>query len=160
MGGQDGWGALPFEKMIAVLRYRGLDGEAMRLAQERQVETMREAAELLSRTAQDIGTRQAALFRETVERMMATMPGQGGDASMPDLARRQMDASRQQVEASVATLRAISELMWDCGRSTLDLMNRTMTETVEAMTKVNGASAGEAPAKPAREKAASKRKSE
>lgn len=141
---QVNWASLPYERMIAVLRYRGLDAEAMRLAQERQLATLREAAELLSKTAQEISNRQAELMRETMRRMVGSMPGANGDASVTELTRRQIDTSREQIEASVATFRAVTDLIWDCGRNTLDLMNRTMTEHVAALGRGEEGETGDA----------------
>ena len=129
----ESWGAVPYERMIAVLRYRGLDAEAMRVAQERQLATLREAAEMLSKTMQEIGNRQAELLRETMERMAGSFPGASGDGSVTDLTHRQVEASRQQVEASVDAFRAIAGLMWDCGRNAFELMNRTMAEHMQAI---------------------------
>lgn len=138
------WGGVPYERMIAVLRYRGLDAEAVRVAQERQLATLRETAELMSRTMQEIGSRQAALMRDTVERMVGSIPGATGDASLADLTRRQMEASREQVEAQLAAFRAIADLMWDCGRNAFDLLNRTMAEQVGAITDGDAGQPGEA----------------
>ena len=150
MGEQEGWGGMPFERVIAVLRYRGLDAEAMQLAQARQLATMRETAEMLSKTMQEIGARQAALLRDTMERVADSIPRAAGDASVAGLARRQMEASREQVEASVAAFRAIAGLMWDCGRNACELMNRTMAEQMEAVGKVDGEGAVEEDLGPAR----------
>lgn len=130
---QDDRAGLPHERMIAVLRYRGLDAEAMRVAHEKQLATLREAAELMARTMQEIGSRQATLMQETMQRMVGGMPGANGEASAADLTRRQMAASREQIDAQLAAFRAIADLMWDCGRSAFDLMNRTMAEGVGAM---------------------------
>jgi hypothetical protein len=132
---RDGGGAMPYERMIAVLRYRGLDAEAMRLAQARQLAAMREAAEMLSKTMQEIGERQATLLRETMERMTGSLPGANADASVTDLTRRQLEASREQLEASAAAFRAIAGLMWDCGRNAFELMNRSLAEQMAAMAK-------------------------
>lgn len=130
---RDGGGAMPYERMIAVLRYRGLDAEAMRLAQARQLAAIREAAEMLSKTMQEIGERQATLLRESMERMTGSLPGANADASVTDLTRRQIEASREQLEASVAAFRAIAGLMWDCGRNAFELMNRSLAEQVGVM---------------------------
>lgn len=153
MGGDmtkdENWGAMPFERMVAVLRYRGLDAEAVRLAQQRQLETMREASEMLARTMQDIGERQSALMKETMERMLGAMPSGGGDANLVDLTRRQANMSKEQIDASLSAFKSIAEMMWTCGRSAFDLMNRTMNESIDVMMKANGGE-GEAapPAKP------------
>lgn len=137
-------GGMPYERMIAVLRYRGLDAEAMRVAQERQLAILREAAELMSRTMQEIGVRQATLMRETVERMVGSIPGADGEASMADLTRRQMEASREQVEAQLAAFRAIADLMWDCGSSAFQLMSRTMAEQIGTVAQGEAGQKGQA----------------
>ena len=151
MDEQENWGGMPYERMIAVLRYRGLDAEAVRVAQERQLATLREAAEMMSKTMHEIGNRQASLLRETMERMMGSLPGANGDASVTSLTRRQMDASREQIEAQVAAFRAIADLMWDCGRNAFDLMHRTMAEHVDAAGKGNGGAEPEAAPSPGRD---------
>ncbi len=146
------WGAMPFERMIAVLRYRGLDAEAMRLAQQRQIDTMREAGDILARTMQDIGERQSTLMKETMERVLGSIPGKSTDGNFAELTARQAEMSREQIDASLAAFKSIAEMMWTCGRSALDLMNRTMNESIDAMIKANGQSAtpeanGKPPAK-------------
>lgn len=158
MSKEESWGAMPFERMIAVLRYRGLDGEAMRLAQQRQIDTMREAGDILSRTMQDIGERQAALMKETMERVLGTIPTKAPDGNLVEMTARQAEMSREQIDASLAAFKSIAEMMWTCGRSALDLVNRTMNESIEVMMKANGTANGVAIAPPAAEKPAPKGK--
>ncbi len=138
MSKDENWGAMPFERMIAVLRYRGLDAEAMRLAQQRQIDTMREAGDILTRTMQDIGERQTALMKETMDRVLGAMPNKAADGNLVELTARQAEMSREQIDASLAAFKSIAEMMWTCGRSALDLVNRTMNESIEVMMKANG----------------------
>lgn len=138
MSKDENWGAMPFERMIAVLRYRGLDAEAMRLAQQRQIDTMREAGDILTRTMQDIGERQTALMKETMDRVLGAIPDKAADGNLVELTARQAEMSREQIDASLAAFKSIAEMMWTCGRSALDLVNRTMNESIEVMMKANG----------------------
>lgn len=94
----------------AVLRFRGLDLEAMIALQMRNIEAIRRMANLMLDSAGAITERQAALLKSGVTRMNATGECKRDTARPQAIFERQTEASRELVEALATHAGALVEI--------------------------------------------------
>jgi len=121
---------LPLERMIAVLRYRGLNAEAMVAAQRRNLESLLEASETVVHGMQSITDKQMAMMRQGLSTAMSGIgqnPMAMNGSSVPDPAQ-----AMKQVEGAVRNMSEIADLMVKCNLSAFDAVNRSMMDSVRS----------------------------
>jgi hypothetical protein len=120
---------LPLDRMIAVLRYRGLNAEAMVAAQRRNLESFLEASTTVAHGMQSITDKQMALLRGTMQEAMARVTSNplanGNGAADPAQAMKQ-------VEGAVKNLSEIADLMVRCNIEAFDAVNRSMLDSIRS----------------------------
>jgi hypothetical protein len=121
---------LPFDRMIAVLRYRGLNAEALIAAQRRNLESFLAASESVAHGMQSITDKQMGLFRsgltQAMEHMTAgQMNGQGNGAADPARALKQ-------VESAVHNVTELADMMAKCNIEAFDAVNRSMMDSIRS----------------------------
>ncbi|MEC5325573.1 phasin family protein [Aurantimonas sp. A3-2-R12] len=94
----------------AVLRFRGLDLEAMIALQMRNIEAIRRMANLMLDSAGAITERQAALRKSGVTRMNATGECMKDTARPQAIFERQTEASRELIEVLAAHVGALVDI--------------------------------------------------
>jgi hypothetical protein len=121
---------LPLERMIAVLRYRGLNAEAMVAAQRRNLESLLEASETVAHGMQSITDKQMAMMRQGLTSAMSGI-GQNPMAMNGNGAHDPAQAMKQ-VEGAVRNMSEIADLMVKCNLSAFDAVNRSMMDSVRS----------------------------
>jgi hypothetical protein len=121
---------LPLDRMIAVLRYRGLNAEAMVAAQRRNLESFLEASETVAHGMQSITDKQMAMLRGTMQDAMSRvtanpLAANGNGAVDPAQAMKQ-------VEGAVRNLSEIADLMVKCNMEAFDAVNRSMMDSIRS----------------------------
>jgi hypothetical protein len=121
---------LPLERMIAVLRYRGLNAEAMVAAQRRNLESLLEASETVAHGMQAITDKQMAMLRGGLTEAMShvthnPLGAAGKGAADPANAMRQ-------VEGAVKSMSEMADLMVKCNIEAFEAVNRSMMDSVRS----------------------------
>ena len=121
---------LPLDRMIAVLRYRGLNAEALVAAQRRNLESFLAASESVANGMQSITDKQIGLFRTGLSQAMehingGVLNGRGNGAADPGKA-------LQQVETAVHSLSELADLMVKCNIEAFDAVNRSMMDSIKS----------------------------
>lgn len=121
---------LPLERMIAVLRYRGLNAEAMVAAQRRNLESLLEASETVAHGMQSITDKQMAMMRQGLSSAMSGI----GQSPMAMNGHGAPDPSQamKQVEGAVKNMSEIADLMVRCNIEAFDAVNRSMMDSVRS----------------------------
>jgi len=126
---------LPLDRMIAVLRYRGLNAEAMVAAQRRNLESFLDASESVAHGMQTVTDKQMALVRQSLSEALAQLTAnplaahQGNGTVDPTKAMKQ-------VESAVRNMSEIADLMVKCNIEAFDAVNRSMMESVRSFYKL------------------------
>jgi hypothetical protein len=120
---------LPLDRMIAVLRYRGLNTEAMVAAQRRNLESLLAASETVAHGMQSITDKQMAMLRDTLGGAMSRVGGNplGTKGNGADPAQ-----AMKQVEGAVRDLQEIADLMVKCNLEAFDAVNRSMMDSIRS----------------------------
>jgi hypothetical protein len=135
---------MPIERLIGILKYRGMDAEALLLAQQRNIRTFVDAQEAFARGIEGIAGAQADMVQKSVERASEAIPELAKHKTLQGLAQAQLEYQREAATAAMQNLQQMSDLVWNYQRSTFDLVNRTVLETVRNLSAFgpNGAAEG------------------
>lgn len=138
--------SLPLDRMIAVLRYRGLNAEAMVAAQRRNLESFLNASESVAHGMQTVTDKQMSLVRKSLTDAMSQLTAnplasKGNGHADPAQAMKQ-------VEGAVRNMSEIADLMVKCNLEAFDAVNRSMMDSVRSFYQL----LNEALARPAAEK--------
>ncbi|MCW5752657.1 MAG: phasin family protein [Alphaproteobacteria bacterium] len=138
MNANDGKSELPLDRWIAVLKYRGMDTEALIMAQRRNLQTLSEATDLVARGIKELAAAQANLMREQIDRASEALPGMTRQRTLDEMAREQIDFSRGTMNAAIAGFQELSEMLWQCNRQAVEVLNRSLLEGFESVMKSAG----------------------
>jgi len=122
---------IPFERWIAILKYRGMDTEALVVAQKRNLQTLVETSGMVARGMEELAARQAQIVREQVDRAVAAMPQPGRHKTLNDMATAGFDFQRQSVEAALSGFQQLTDLVWKTNRDAFDKINRSVLEGLQ-----------------------------
>lgn len=128
---------IPLDRLVAVLRYRGMDSEAMVVAQKRNLQSLMDASELVAKGLEELASCNATLLREQMVRASDILPNFSKSRTLDEVAREQIDFSRETVEAAVNGFQELTDLMWKCNRQAVNMINRSMLDGLQALTKGN-----------------------
>lgn len=98
----------------AVLRFRGLDLEAITALQMRNIDAVRRMANLLLDSTQAITERQAAFLKAGADQMSATFENGDGASDPKAIFERQTEAYRDLFGAFVTQIGELSEISSKC----------------------------------------------
>ena len=121
---------MPVERLIGILKSRGMDAEALLLAQQKNIRTFVEAQENFAKQIESIAGAQADMVQRTVEQASEALPELAKQKTLQGMAQAQLDYQRQAAESALQNLRQMSDLVWSYQRSTFDLVNRTVLESI------------------------------
>ena len=121
---------IPAERLIAILKYRGMDSEALLVAQQRNIKALMEASDVVSRGMEEIAARQADMVRDAMGRATEVMPDLAKRRTLEELTRTQLDYARSSIESALTNFQQITELVWKCNRDTYELLNRSDRKSV------------------------------
>lgn len=121
---------MPIERLIGILKYRGMDAEALLLAQQKNIRTFVEAQESFAKQIETIAGAQADMVQRTVEQASGVLPELAKQKTLQGMAQAQLDYQRQAAESALQNLRQMSDLVWSYQRSTFDLVNRTVLDSI------------------------------
>ncbi len=148
--------AISAERWIAILRYRGMDAEALLVAQRRNLKALMQASEVVAKGLDEATGRHAGLMRQSLGRLRAAMPEVGApQGNLEDLARQQLDYSRQTVETALTHFQELGDLVWRCNREAYERINRSLLDSLQSFLQARPEGTAEpampaAPAKPAK----------
>jgi len=126
---------IPAERLIAILKYRGMDSEALLVAQQRNIKALIEASDVVARGMEEIASRQADMVRDAVGRASDAMPDLAKRRSLEDMTRTQLDYARASMESALTNFQQITELVWKCNRDTYELLNRSVLDSLQSFLK-------------------------
>jgi hypothetical protein len=112
------------ERLVAVLKYRGLDAEALLVAQQKNIKTFVEAQESFAKGIEKLVETQGGLVRTSVSRASEAIPELVRQRTLQGLAQAQLEYQREAAAAALTGLQEIAQLIWDQQRSALDLISR------------------------------------
>jgi phasin family protein len=127
--------AIPAERMIAILRYRGMDGEALLVAQHKSLKAMVDASGIVAKGMEEIASRHAAMLQAAMSRAAGVLPEMARQRTLDDLARNNLDYSRETMAATLTNFQQMAELVWKCNRDAFDLVNRSLLESLQSFVK-------------------------
>lgn len=137
--------AIPAERWIAILKYRGLDTEALLAAQRRNMQALMQASDVVAKGMEELASRQTDMLREAMGRLGDAMPDPRSQHSIKEAARQQLDYSNVAVQTSLSNFQELSELVWQRNRQAYDLINRSLLDSLQSF--MNGVANGQ-PAMP------------
>jgi hypothetical protein len=143
--GKDG-PVIPAERLIAILKYRGMDGEALMVAQRKSLQAFIDASGLVAKGMEAIAQRNATLVRDAVGRVAERLPELARQRTLDEVARMNLDNSRDDLAAEVQGFQEMAELVWKCNRDAFDLINRSLVESLENFVKASPPATSAAPA--------------
>jgi hypothetical protein len=129
------WPTIPAERMIAVLKYRGMDGEAMLVAQKKSLKALVDASNVVAKGVEEMASRHAAMMQGAISRAANALPDLTKQRTLDEMARRNLDYSREQMEATLTNFQQMAELVWKCNRDAFDLVNRSLVESLQSFVK-------------------------
>lgn len=138
MNESEGKSDLPLDRWIAVLKYRGMDTEALIMAQRRNLQTLAEATDLVARGIKDLAAAQANLMRDQIDRASEVLPTMTRQRTLDEMAREQIDYSRGTMNAAIAGFQELSEMLWQCNRQAVEVLNRSLLDGFENVMKSAG----------------------
>lgn len=128
--------AIPIERMIAILKYRGMDADALLLAQQRNLQALIEASDVVARGMQEISARQAGMLRDSMDRAREAVPEPGRYPTLRDLTLQQIGFARSSVAATLDNFQELSGMVWRCNRQAFDTINKSILDGLQGMLKV------------------------
>jgi phasin family protein len=129
---------IPIERMVAVLRYRGLDAEALILAQQHNIRSFVDAQESFVKGMEQLIETQGGMVRDTVSRATEVLPEMAKQRSIQGLAQAQLDYQRKAAEAAMENLQQIAQLMWTQQRNVMNIFTQSFNEGMDSLAKANG----------------------
>jgi phasin family protein len=127
--------AIPAERMIAILKYRGMDGEALMLAQHKSLQAMVDASGIVARGMEEIAGRHAAMLQKAMSRAAGVLPDLAKQRTLDELTRNNLDFSRETISETLSNFQQMAELVWKCNRDAFDLVNRSLLESLQSFAK-------------------------
>ncbi len=112
----------------AVLRFRGLDLEAMTALQIRNIDAIRRMANLIFDSTQTITERQAAFFRTSTEQMGGAFESEDGLSDLKAIFERQPDAYRDLFGALAAQAGELADITSECCASLVEEATANMVD--------------------------------
>jgi hypothetical protein len=110
------------ERLVAVLKYRGLDAEALLVAQQKNIKAFVDAQENFTRGIEKLVEMQGGLVRSASE----ALPEMAKQRTLQGLAQTQLEYQRQAAAAALTSLQQIAELIWDQQRTAFSLFSNTL----------------------------------
>ena len=112
----------------AVLRFRGLDLEAMTALQMRNINAVRRMAKLMFDGTQTIAARQAAFFKASAEQMGGAFEGEGGLSDPKAIFERQTEAYRDLFGALATHAGELADITSKCCAGLMEEATGNMTD--------------------------------
>ncbi|HUN52471.1 MAG TPA: phasin family protein [Candidatus Sulfotelmatobacter sp.] len=134
---------IPAERMIAILRYRGMDGEALLVAQHKSLKAMVEASSIVAKGMEEIASRHTSMLQNAVSRAAGVLPEMAKQRTLDDVARNNLDYSRETMAATLSNFQEMAELVWKCNRDAFELVNRSLLESLQSFAKALPAKDGD-----------------
>lgn len=128
---------IPLERWAAVLKYRGLDSEAMVVAQKRNLKSLLDASQVVAKGLEDLASRNAGLLRQHIERASDVLPNLSKTRTLDEVAREQLDFSKDTLETAINGYQELTDLLWKCNRQAVDMISRSMLDGLQAMARSN-----------------------
>ena len=110
------------ERLVAVLKYRGLDAEALLVAQQKNIKAFVDAQENFTRGIEKLVETQGGMVRSASE----ALPEMAKQRTLQGLAQTQLEYQRQAAAAALTSLQQIAELIWDQQRTAFNLFSNTL----------------------------------
>lgn len=110
------------ERLVAVLKYRGLDAEALLVAQQKNIKAFVDAQENFTRGIEKLVETHGGMVRSASE----ALPEMAKQRSLQGLAQTQLEYQRQAAAAALTTLQQIAELIWDQQKTAFNLFSNTL----------------------------------
>jgi len=127
--------AIPAERLIAILKYRGMDGEALLVAQHKSLKAMIDASGVVAKGMEEIANRHATLLQSAVSRAAGVLPELARQRTLDDMARSNLDFSREAMATTLNEFQQMAELVWKCNRDAFELVNRSLLESLQSFVK-------------------------
>jgi phasin family protein len=127
--------AIPAERLIAILKYRGMDGEALVVAQQKSLQALVDASGIVAKGMEEIASRHAAMLQKAMARAAGVLPEMAKQHTLDELARSNLDLSRETMAETLNNFQQMAELVWKCNRDAFDLVNRSLLESLQSFVK-------------------------
>lgn len=127
--------SLPFGKLAALMRYRGLDPEVWLDAYRRQVEQITAARAAMLKGVEDVSSNQLDVTRAAIDRLMTEMPEMVQSGRYDDMARLQTEVAAKMLDAMMANMRGLSAVFTRGNMDALQIMSSVMDQAFTAMSQ-------------------------
>jgi len=143
MTGEDWKFPISSDRLVAILKYRGMDAEALIVAQQRNIRSFVEAQESFTKGIEQLVDAQTGMLRGSVDRVSEVLPELAKQRSLQGLAEAQLDYQRKAAEAALTNLQQMTQMIWQQQRSAFELMNQTLMDSLQNLVKrANGSGNG------------------
>ena len=112
-----------------------MDGEALVVAQYKSLKALVDASGVVAKGLEEIAGRQAAMLQKAMTRAAGVLPEMAKQRTLDDLARSNLDLSRETVAETLNNFQQMAELVWKCNRDAFDLVNRSLLESLQSFVK-------------------------
>ncbi|MGH6718754.1 MAG: TIGR01841 family phasin [Alphaproteobacteria bacterium] len=130
------FGGFRMPQLDSGFRMPQLDAETMATAQRRNVEAMTAVCQLAFDCVQVSAQRQAQVFRDTAEEVLASFREVGRIESPQDQAASQMKANRVALERGMESLRSLAELVARANTEAFEIINKRAASCLQEMQDV------------------------
>ncbi len=142
MTGEDWKFPISSDRLVAILKYRGMDAEALIVAQQRNIRSFVEAQESFAKGIEQLVDAQSGMLRGSVDRVSEVLPELAKQRSLQDMAEVQLDYQRKAAEAALTNLQQMTQMIWRQQRSAFELMNQTLMDSLQNLVKRTNGVAG------------------
>jgi hypothetical protein len=129
----DDWDSMPFGKLAALLRYRGLDAEAWLDAHRRNLEQLMAARATVLKGVEDVSASQLDATRAMLDRLIAEMPDLAQSGRYDDMARLHTEMAAKMLDAMMANMRGLSAVITRGNLDVLQVMGSVMQQAFKTM---------------------------
>ncbi len=136
--------------MLSSYQIPGLDIEGLLATQRRNLEAITEANKTAAEGIRSVFTRQAEILKSLMEEANTAIQELGQSGAPEDQIAKQVDLTKNKLEAAVSNIRELSELTAKSQSEAFDILNTRFAESLEevkSLTKTTKAKAKTASAK-------------
>ncbi|MBL8660506.1 MAG: phasin family protein [Rhodospirillales bacterium] len=121
---------MDFSKMMAGVQMPGIDMNAMMSGYSRNIEALTEANRRAYEGMQAVMTRQAEIFKQTMEEAAAMSREMATQKKPEEMVAKQTELARAAFERALSNMRELAEMVTKANREATDVINKRIAESL------------------------------
>jgi len=123
----------PYAKVLALLKYRGLDTDQWLDAHRRNMESLLAARATMLKGVEDVSASHARATRAMLDRVMTELPEMLQTGRYEDVARLQTEMAAKMLDAAMVNLRSLTAVITRSNLDVLQVLGGVIDQTFKAL---------------------------